>query len=236
LSEITPIRSEPDYEAALAEVERLWGAPSGTPDGDRLDILATLIDAYEAERHPIDPPDPIDAIKFRMEQGRLTRKDLEGILGTRTRIAEVINRRRGLSINMIRRLHDKLGIAAEVLIRPCRGTTKALSSEKKAIPTIRQIVYNAVSSHLKAHEFGRKDLIDAIKRSYGEVNDRSILPSDYLCRDAVKADPNNAGNRDNFRTYPRFLERVGPNKYRFVGWDGIAKGSLNAPISRTGLR
>ena len=121
MSEIKPIRSEADYEAALAEVERLWGARSGTPEGDRLDVLATLIDAYESDHHPIDPPDPIEAIKFRMEQQGLTRKDLEGILGSRTRIAEVLNRRRGLSINMIRRLHEKLGISAEVLIRPSRA-------------------------------------------------------------------------------------------------------------------
>ena len=120
MSEVKPIRSEADYEGALAEVERLWGARSGTPEGDRLDVLATLIDAYESAHHPIDPPDPIEAIKFRMEQQGLTRKDLEGVLGTRTRVAEVLNRRRGLSINMIRRLHDKLGISAEVLIRPSR--------------------------------------------------------------------------------------------------------------------
>lgn len=124
--EIKPIRSEADYEQALAEVERLWGAGSGTPKGDRLDILATLIDAYESEHHPIDPPDPIEAIKFRMEQQGLTRKDLEGLLGTRTRVAEVLNRRRGLSINMIRRLHDALGIPAEVLIRPSRRSREAI--------------------------------------------------------------------------------------------------------------
>ena len=118
--EIKPIRNEADYEAALAEIEQLWGARSGTPEGDRLDVLATLIDAYEAEHYPIDPPDPIEAITFRMEQQGLTRKDLEGILGTRTRVAEVLNRRRGLSINMIRKLHEKLGISAEVLIRPTR--------------------------------------------------------------------------------------------------------------------
>jgi HTH-type transcriptional regulator/antitoxin HigA len=120
LSEIEPIRSEVDYEAALAEVERLWGARSGTPEGDRLDVLATLIDAYEAERHSIDPPDPIEAIKFRMTQQGLTRRDLEVIIGTRTRAAEVLNRRRGLSTNMIRRLHEKLGISTEILIRPSR--------------------------------------------------------------------------------------------------------------------
>jgi HTH-type transcriptional regulator/antitoxin HigA len=118
--EIRPIHSEADYQEALAKVGRLWGARSGTPEGDRLDVLATLIDAYENEHHPIDPPDPIEAIKFRMEQQGLTRKDLEGILGTRTRVAEVLNRRRSLSINMIRRLHDALGISAEVLIRPSR--------------------------------------------------------------------------------------------------------------------
>jgi HTH-type transcriptional regulator/antitoxin HigA len=118
--DIKPIRSEADYRAALAEVERLWGAPFGTPDGDRLDVLATLIDAYEAEHHPMDPPDPVEAIKFRMEQQGLTRKDLEDIIGTRTRIADVLNRKRNLSIAMIRRLHDRLGISAEVLIRPSR--------------------------------------------------------------------------------------------------------------------
>jgi HTH-type transcriptional regulator/antitoxin HigA len=121
VTEIKPIRSEADYEEALGEIERLWGAPSGTLEGDRLDVLATLIDAYEDEHHPIDPPDPIEAIKFRMEQQGLTRKDLEAIIGTRTRVAEILNRRRGLSIAMIRRLHEKLGISAEILIKPSRG-------------------------------------------------------------------------------------------------------------------
>ena len=124
MKNLKPIRTDADYEVALAEIERLWGAPAGTPEGDRLDILATLVDAYENEHYPMDPPDPIEAIKFRMEQQGLTRRDLEGILGTRTRVAEVLNRRRGLSINMIRRLHEKLGISAEVLIRPTK-TKKA---------------------------------------------------------------------------------------------------------------
>ena len=118
--ELRPIRAAADYEWALAEVERLWGAKNGTSDGDRLDVLATLIEAYENERFPMDPPDPIEAIKFRMEQQGLTRKDLEPMIGTRTRVAEVLNRKRGLSIEMIRRLHDNLGISAEVLIAPCR--------------------------------------------------------------------------------------------------------------------
>jgi HTH-type transcriptional regulator/antitoxin HigA len=118
--DVKPIRSNADYEAALKEVERLWGAKLGSRDGDRLDVLATLIDAYEAEHFPIDPPDPVEAIKFRMEQQNLTRRDLEAIIGSRTRIAEVLNRKRGLSIGMIRRLHEHLGISADVLIRPSR--------------------------------------------------------------------------------------------------------------------
>jgi len=117
-NEVKPIRTNADYEKALAEIERLWGAKIGTQDGDRLDILATLIDAYEAAHYPIDPPDPVEAIKFRMEQQGLSRKDLEPLIGTRTRVAEVLNRKRSLSISMIRRLHKHLGISAEVLIRP----------------------------------------------------------------------------------------------------------------------
>src|SRR5713101_8198641 len=123
--ELKPIRTEAVYRKGLAEIERLWGAKSGTQEGDRLDILATLIDAYEAEHYPIDPPDPIEAIKFRMEQQGLSRKDLEPLIGTRTRVAEVLNRKRNLSIGMIRRLHDALGISAEVLIRPSRGEEAA---------------------------------------------------------------------------------------------------------------
>jgi HTH-type transcriptional regulator / antitoxin HigA len=118
--ELKPIRTKTDYKNAVAEIERLWGAKSGTPEGDRLDVLATLVDAYETEHYPMDPPDPIEAIKFRMEQQGLTRKDLEPLIGTRTRVAEVLNRKRSLSISMIRRLHERLGISAEVLIRPSR--------------------------------------------------------------------------------------------------------------------
>lgn len=119
-ADLKPIRNEADYDAALEEVGRLWGAKSGTPDGDRLDVLATLIDAYEAKHHPVDPPDPVEAIRFRMEQQGLTRKDLEPMIGPRNRVADVLNRKRGLSIDMIRQLHDGLGISAEVLIRPSR--------------------------------------------------------------------------------------------------------------------
>src|SRR6266480_1704083 len=84
-TELKPIRTKADYKAALAEVERLWGAKSGTSKGDRLDVLATLIDAYETRHYPMDPPDPIEAIQFRMEQQGLSRKDLEPMIGTRAR-------------------------------------------------------------------------------------------------------------------------------------------------------
>ncbi|GBR67423.1 hypothetical protein GKA01_26380 [Gluconobacter kanchanaburiensis NBRC 103587] len=85
-----------------------------------LDVLTTLINAYEAKHHPIDPPDPVEAIRFRMEQQGLMRKDLEPMIGPRNRVADVLNRKRGLSIDMIRQLHDGLGTSAEVLIRPSR--------------------------------------------------------------------------------------------------------------------
>jgi len=125
VKELKPIRTKADYDSALAEVEVLWGSRSGTPKGDRLDILATLIEAYETKHFPMDPPDPIEAILFRMEQQGISRKDLESMIGTRARVAEVLNRKRGLSIEMIRQLHTKLGISAEVLIRPSRQSRAA---------------------------------------------------------------------------------------------------------------
>ena len=124
-TELKPIRTKADYKSAMAEVERLWGARSGTPKGDRLDVLVTLIETYEARHFPMDPPDPIEAIAFRMEQQGLSRKDLEPMIGSRARVAEVLNRKRSLSIDMIRRLHEQLGISAEVLIRPTRADEAA---------------------------------------------------------------------------------------------------------------
>ena len=114
---IKPIKTEADYDAALEEIERLWGAPLGTPEGDKLDVLATLVEAYELKHHPIYPPDPVEAIKFRMEQLGMTRKDLEPYLGPRSRVSEIFNRKRELSISMIRSLHKGLGIPLESLIK-----------------------------------------------------------------------------------------------------------------------
>jgi HTH-type transcriptional regulator/antitoxin HigA len=119
--EIRPIKTEADYDAALAEIDQLWGAEDGTAEGDRLDVLLVLVDNYEAQHHPIAPPDPIEAIKFRMEQMNLTRKDLEPIIGSRARVSEIINRRRPLSLPMIRRLHESLHIPLESLIHESRA-------------------------------------------------------------------------------------------------------------------
>ena len=113
---IKPIKTEVLYEEALAEIERLWGAKANTPKGDRLDVLITLVDAYERAHHPIDRPDHVEAIGFRMEQMGLTRKDLEPFIGSRARVSEVLNRKRSLSIDMIRRLNQGLHIPLENLI------------------------------------------------------------------------------------------------------------------------
>jgi HTH-type transcriptional regulator / antitoxin HigA len=118
--EIKPIRSAKDYEAALSKMQKLWGAKPRTPEGDVLDVLATLVDVYEQKHFPFDTPDPIVAIKFRMEQQGLSRKDLEGIIGNRGRIAEVLNGKRELSLPMIRRLSLALKIPAEILVAPSR--------------------------------------------------------------------------------------------------------------------
>jgi HTH-type transcriptional regulator / antitoxin HigA len=113
---IRPIRTRADYERALARIAQLMNAKPGTAAGDELDVLATLVDVHEARNFPIDPGDPVAAILFRMEQMDLDRKDLEPLIGSRHRVSEVLNRKRGLSIEMIRRLHRNLQIPLEALI------------------------------------------------------------------------------------------------------------------------
>ena len=115
---IRPIHTKADYKAALKEISTLMDSDPdlGTADGDRLDILATLVQAYEAKHVAISTPDPVDAIKFRMDQSGLSVKDLEQIIGKSNRVYEVLNRKRPLTLTMIRRLHKNLGIPAEVLI------------------------------------------------------------------------------------------------------------------------
>jgi HTH-type transcriptional regulator/antitoxin HigA len=117
---IKPIKTEADHAAALGEIERLWGADGGTREGDRLEVLTTLVEAYEQAHFPIDAPDPIEAIKFRLEQQGADKKTLIGVIGNRTRVYEVLRRDRPLSLAMIRRLHQTLNIPADVLIRQIR--------------------------------------------------------------------------------------------------------------------
>lgn len=115
---IRPIRSAVDHPAALAEIERLMHARKGTPEGDRLDVLVTLVEAWEARHFPIEAPDPIAAITFMMEQKGLVRRDLEPAIGSRARGAEILNRRRALTLPMIRTLSRLLDLPADVLVQP----------------------------------------------------------------------------------------------------------------------
>jgi HTH-type transcriptional regulator/antitoxin HigA len=115
---IRPIRTKADYRLALKEVERFWRAEPGTPVGDRVDVLVTLIEAYEAKHYPIPAPDPIAAIEFMMEQKGLTRRDLEPAIGSRGRVSEVLTRKRPLTLPMVRALSALLQIPAEVLVQP----------------------------------------------------------------------------------------------------------------------
>ena len=114
---IKPIRTKADYKAALKAVESLMGAKARTPEGDRLDVLVTLIEGYERQHFPMDLPDAVEAIKFRMEQQGLTPKDLEPMIGRSNRVYEVLNRKRALTLAMIQKLHLGLGIPAESLLK-----------------------------------------------------------------------------------------------------------------------
>jgi HTH-type transcriptional regulator/antitoxin HigA len=123
--EIKPIKTDADYRAALKAVETLMSAEPDTPEGEKLDVLVTLIEAYEHKHFPLDLPDPVEAIKFEMEQKGLTIKDLEPMIGKSNRVYEVLNRKRTLTLPMIRKLHQELGIPAESLIKQPVGTHPA---------------------------------------------------------------------------------------------------------------
>lgn len=116
--EIKPIRNDADHAEALAAIKGLWQAEPGTPEHDRLEVLAMLVDDYESRRWPTAPADPVDLIRYVMEQRGLTRKDLEAALGSRARVSEILNRRRPLTMKMAWRLHEAFGIPADALIRP----------------------------------------------------------------------------------------------------------------------
>ena len=113
---IKPIKTKRDYNEALKRMQILWGAKSGTPDGDDLDVLATLADNYEEANFPIEAPDPVEAIKYLMEEKGIDRKDLEKAIGDKSKVSEVLSRKRELSKRMIRALHDSFGIPYEILM------------------------------------------------------------------------------------------------------------------------
>lgn len=125
--QIRPIRTEQDHDEALARIDELMSAKAGTPEGDELDVLATLVDAYESKHFPMDAPDPVTAIQFRMEQQGLTRKDLEPLIGSRARVSEVMTGKRGLTLAMVRRVRAGLGISADLLV----GTGKVRAGVKR---------------------------------------------------------------------------------------------------------
>ncbi|MFA7455489.1 MAG: transcriptional regulator [Desulfobulbaceae bacterium] len=116
--DIKPIKTDADYRQALAEIEGLMMAELDTPEGERLDVLVTLVEAYEAKHYPMDLPDPVEAIKFEMEQKGLTVKDLEPMIGKSNRVYEILNHKRNLTVKMIWKLNQELGIPAESLIKP----------------------------------------------------------------------------------------------------------------------
>ena len=113
---IKPIKTKRDYNEAIQRMETLWGAKSGTPNGDELDVLATLVDNYEEVNFPIEAPDPVEAIKYLMEEKGIERKDLEKALGDKSKVSEVLSRKRELSKRMIRSLHQSFGIPYEILM------------------------------------------------------------------------------------------------------------------------
>ena len=114
---LKPIKTETDYNQAMIRLEKIFDAKKGTKEGDELEILGILIDKYETENFPIDMPDPIEAIKFRMEQMGYNQNDLANIVGLKSRASEILNRKRKLSLEMIRQLHEQLNIPTDVLIQ-----------------------------------------------------------------------------------------------------------------------
>jgi HTH-type transcriptional regulator/antitoxin HigA len=149
---VRPIRNEEDHDAAVARIGELMGAVAGTPEGDELDVLATLAEAWETKNHPIDAPDPITAIQFRMEQQGLTRKHLERMIGSRARVSEVLTGRRKLTIDMIRKVRSGLGISADLLIAPGSSPRRRKSPGRRTGP-----VSGVLDNHLSGKRSARSE-------------------------------------------------------------------------------
>jgi HTH-type transcriptional regulator / antitoxin HigA len=137
---LKPIKTEADYEQALQEIERLWDAQPGTPEGDTLEILVTLVEAYEREHYELPPPDPIDALEYFMESRGWTRKALEPYIGSRGRVSEILGRKRPLTLAMIRRLEQATGIPASILVQPYETEQVGVNDTMGNVPKCVELV------------------------------------------------------------------------------------------------
>jgi HTH-type transcriptional regulator/antitoxin HigA len=155
---IHPVRTESDYDAAVARIAELMGSGPGTAAGDELDVLATLVDAYEARRFPIDTPEPVIILKFQMEQNGLTRKDLEPMIGSRARVSEVLNGKRALTLPMIRRLHTGLGIPVDLLVGPISDVQRPSARRRKKSPAATVRAGRQVAARLNRLQLTRPQL------------------------------------------------------------------------------
>lgn len=176
---VAPIRSEQDYERTLVRVEELFDATPGTPAADELEILVTLIEKYEAAHYPVEPPTPIEAIRFRMEQQDLTPRDLEPILGSRTRVSEVLSGNRRLTLDMIRALTAHLGIPAETLIQeveePVNCTQRITNQVERILKAWKVLRPSEGFKELMENAFGGRQAFAALRKSR---TDRTNAKSD----------------------------------------------------------
>ncbi|GLR48821.1 transcriptional regulator [Shinella yambaruensis] len=136
--DIQPIRTDDDLSKAIAEIETLWGAERGTADGDRLDVLITLVDRYEDEHYPIGPAHPVDVLKMHMEMTGRRRADLASLIGSSSRASEVLNRRRALTLDMVHKLNRHWGIPAEYLVVPYELERLAVKPVRRAADPVRK--------------------------------------------------------------------------------------------------
>jgi len=142
---IQPVRTEAEHDAAVARITQLMGAEAGSPESDELEVLVTLVDAYETKHFPINTPDPLTIIKFQMEQKGLTRKDLEPMIGSRARVSEILTGMRALTLPMIRRLHADLGIPVELLVGTGTAQHRIVRHNSRKLPVAASCIGRAVA-------------------------------------------------------------------------------------------
>lgn len=173
---IRPIKTDGDYNAALRRIAEIMDAEPGTPEVDELDVLASLVEQYEAKRFPIDVPSPVDAVRFRMEQANLSVRDLVPIIGSRARVSEVLSAKRPLTLQMIRSLHEHLGIPADALLKQWRP--RYLESPTGEVGCVEQCYPAPMSSETQALLEAFEHLSAEEKRAFTEEVLRRSLPFD----------------------------------------------------------